>query len=494
MAAPALARANPVRHVLPSVRAVQLPVASFAPTVSSPRSVAVLPISPPIPSPASVVAVPVQPQPLPVDVGALLRAGPTWDGVTQLVSLQPELRPMQLALESLVRGARAPSTVLKYEHSMLRLSAFMIDNLRIDMQLPIPPAVLALWIVSLQQRGLAPSSLQGAVAAVAWAHRAAGFSSPTVDQVVRLALDGAVRANAAPVNRKQPFLPDQIVSMVTSLCSQPSLKSLRTAAMLCIAFGALLRLAELRDLRLGDVSVLSDHLLVSVRKSKTDQLRQGSVRLIPALPADVVCPRKVFQDYRSQLVAAYALPVTDEFPLWPSLSGGLQPRPLSTTVPMSADSARAELKKVCLDSGLDPSSFTWHSCRSGGATSAARHGVPEPLVQTLGAWKSDAVKRYVRWADDTLLGAATRVWHPIQPSAAQPIQSPAADGADLAAPHYPTSSDVESVSALSLDLFGHHPSPPPSPQPGLSLGLSNPPVYSWVTPVFPFAPHHVSQP
>ena len=202
--------------------------------------------------------------------------GPVWIAVREMVASQPRLGGLEERLRDLVKGARAPATVRKYDGCVSRLVSFVELDLGEVFVLPVPPSVLALWLVSLQVKGLAPGTIEGALAAVAWVHRAAGVPDSSTDAVVRLALDGAKRANAGPVKRKQAFLPEEIVAMIRHLRAVGSLRALRTATMLALAFAALLRLDELRALRIKDVVVQPDRLTLSIAKSKTDISKGGA--------------------------------------------------------------------------------------------------------------------------------------------------------------------------------------------------------------------------
>ena len=65
--------------------------------------------------------------------------------------------------------------------------------------------------------------------------------------------------------------------------------------------------------------------------------------------------------------------------------------------PLSASRAGEILKEKLETIGLDPSKFSTHSFRSGGAISAANLNVSDRLFKVHGRWKSDSAKDgYVR--------------------------------------------------------------------------------------------------
>ena len=72
--------------------------------------------------------------------------------------------------------------------------------------------------------------------------------------------------------------------------------------------------------------------------------------------------------------------------------------------PLTAGRAGEILKEKLKAIGLDPSKFSNHSLRSGGATSAANQSVPERHFKVHGRWKSDSANDgYVRDKVDSRL-------------------------------------------------------------------------------------------
>jgi len=67
---------------------------------------------------------------------------------------------------------------------------------------------------------------------------------------------------------------------------------------------------------------------------------------------------------------------------------------------ISTDAFRKMIKKAVSSIGLDPTMFSGHSCRAGGATDAFNEGVPYAVVKKFGRWKSDIVLIYYRDEDE----------------------------------------------------------------------------------------------
>jgi len=60
--------------------------------------------------------------------------------------------------------------------------------------------------------------------------------------------------------------------------------------------------------------------------------------------------------------------------------------------PISYTTARSNVLELIRKIGLNEKLFGLHSLRSGGATAAARNGVPDRLFKNHGRWKSEKVK------------------------------------------------------------------------------------------------------
>ena len=78
---------------------------------------------------------------------------------------------------------------------------------------------------------------------------------------------------------------------------------------------------------------------------------------------------------------------------------GSQPGPLfchQNIAPVTVNQFNSELSRCLKFCGLDTSRYKGHSFRIGAASHAADKGFSDAQIRTLGRWKSDAFKLYIR--------------------------------------------------------------------------------------------------
>jgi integrase len=152
-------------------------------------------------------------------------------------------------------------------------------------------------------------------------------------------------------------------------------------------------------LDVADIAFSGEGLVVTLRRTKTDQEGKGVDLGIPYGAAETTCPVLAV---RAWLEAA-GLTVG---PLFRRVSraGRVAPDRL-------CDKAVALIVKAAVvTAGYDPAAFSGHSLRAGFITSAARAGVPEAHIQNQSRHKSLLVLRgYVRRGSLFNDNAAARV-------------------------------------------------------------------------------------
>ena len=69
---------------------------------------------------------------------------------------------------------------------------------------------------------------------------------------------------------------------------------------------------------------------------------------------------------------------------------------LQSGTPLTRTYLVTHLQSALQQAGLDQSQYNGHSFRIGAATTAAQQGIGDAMIQTLGRWRSDAYKVYIK--------------------------------------------------------------------------------------------------
>jgi len=76
--------------------------------------------------------------------------------------------------------------------------------------------------------------------------------------------------------------------------------------------------------------------------------------------------------------------------------------------PLSCSVLTDWLRQVMVSARI-PGNFSSHSFRIGAATVAARNGVPDHLIQSMGRWSSNAYQLYIRTPSDALAALSKKL-------------------------------------------------------------------------------------
>lgn len=131
----------------------------------------------------------------------------------------------------------------------------------------------------------------------------------------------------------------------------------------------------------GDLEIFEDHILLHLKKSKTDPFRQGVT--IPSYKSgNIICPCFAVKNYLSlrkkmSSITSDALFVSDD--------GN----------PLSRQFFINHVKIILDNLGLQSKNYNGHSFRTGAATTAQEVRLEDHLIKTLGRWSSDCYTRYI---------------------------------------------------------------------------------------------------
>lgn len=134
-----------------------------------------------------------------------------------------------------------------------------------------------------------------------------------------------------------------------------------------------------------DIRATHEHLLIRMKWSKTNQFG-GRILYMPlaVMPESKLCPVRAYWNMIS------LIPAETNGPAFLIPKG-------KKLIPFTYILLQKTLRKSIQNVGLDPSAYSSHSFRRGGATSAFRAHVPAELIQLQGDWASDAYKKYLNF-------------------------------------------------------------------------------------------------
>ena len=291
-----------------------------------------------------------------------------------------------------VLRSRASSTVKKYVREHRKYINFLVRTRR-PTTLPSDKLHIASYLAYVSQTKNSYNAVLQAFCGIKWVHSLLPIDvkgNPADTTLSANIVEASRRAFTKPSTKKEPIS----TSTITKVCQQfagPSctLKGLRTALIFSLGFTGLFRVSELLDIKAQDIGIQAEHLEIVVRKSKTDQYRQGNIVYI-AKTNGPACPHAL-------LLRFYSLtgiqPRSNEY-IFRSLSS-LKKSTLNKAdnKPFSYSRCREIVKETLAAVGEDPAQFGTHSLRSGGATAIAESmkGIPggDRLLRLQGRWKSD---------------------------------------------------------------------------------------------------------
>jgi site-specific recombinase XerD len=250
--------------------------------------------------------------------------------------------------------------------------------------LPAAPETVAAYLAAHAGTSKA-STLSRRIAAIRYAHKLVGLALPTDAEGVKATMRGIRRTHGSARVRKAPAVASKMLGMVAT--APHKLAGLRDRALLLIGFGGALRRSELVALDVADIAETETGLLVTIRRSKTDQEGEGAT--IAIARGDVACPVKALRTWLdgSGIEAGPIFRPIDR-------AGTVRPSRLTDR------SVSNIVKAYAARAGFDADTFSGHSLRAGFLTSAAGKGASIFKMMDVSRHKSvDTLRGYVRDAE-----------------------------------------------------------------------------------------------
>lgn len=253
--------------------------------------------------------------------------------------------------------------------------------------LPACAETVRLYCSAMDTSGLKPATISRRLSSIAQAHKLNGHESPVTAVVLEQVK--AIRRERGTVQRKaKPLLVKELRAICDTL--KPDVLDTRDRALLLVGWAAALRRSEIVELRISDLEFCDEGMIVTLRRSKTDQEGEGQKIGIPILPVE-----------QSRYCAVHAVR------RWIGLArlNGID-GPIFRAVgkhgknvfvskigeePLYPKSISNIVKRRVASIGCNADLYSAHSLRSGWSTEAARIGLPIPALMQHTRHKSEKV-------------------------------------------------------------------------------------------------------
>jgi hypothetical protein len=287
-------------------------------------------------------------------------------------------------------GLIAPATLRAYTSSWALFTTWCDTNGYAP--LPAAPETIIHYLREQASEGIKPATWLKICAAISFYHRQARYDSASGAPAVRRTLKMLRRRYGSAQSQKAPLLTDELKDALTQL--PETLAGKRDAALLLLGFAGAFRRSELAALDVEDLEETRQGLLITLRRSKTDQEGKGRIIAIPFGRHPESCPVRAVRNWR-EIAAVHSGPLLRSVDRHGNVGKNR----------IHPETVAAVVKKICATLGLNPERYAGHSLRAGLVTSAVLNGSDDRSVMRQTGHKSrEMVDRYHRaahlWRDN----------------------------------------------------------------------------------------------
>ena len=302
--------------------------------------------------------------------------------VTDLKALQEETL---LNLQS----SKANNTVRAYKSDFNDFELFCAQNG--FKSLPTEPRIVSLYLTHLSTRDIKLSTLKRRLVSIGVIHKLKGHYLDTKHPIIIENILGIKRRKGSIQKGKKPLLINNLKSIINVIDqhNNEDIKKFRDRSIILIGFSGGFRRNEIVSLDYEDLEFVTEGLKINIRKSKTDQFGEGSVKALPYFDNLQYCPVLSLKKW-------IEVSNIKSGPLFRRFSKGSK----LTENRLTDQTVALLIKQYLKIAGIDNKNYSGHSLRSGFATSAAESGAEERSIMVMTGHKStEMVRRYIKEAN-----------------------------------------------------------------------------------------------
>jgi integrase len=242
--------------------------------------------------------------------------------------------------------------------------------------LPATPSQVEAYLKKCAERYNSRTLVRRMTALRQW-HRLKAEKDPTADPLVVKTLRGIARLHGRPRKQASALRLQELDQVVQHLDHDETLIHRRNRALLLVGFFGAFRRSELVSLTWEQIEFVSDGMIITLPRSKTDQVGEGAKCIIP-FGNESRSPVRALIAWR-KASNVWAGPIFRRI----SKTGTIHSRGITSK------HLNHMIKQLAKEVGLpNAEGYSSHSLRRGFATESARLGASMPAIQRHGRWRS----------------------------------------------------------------------------------------------------------
>ena len=288
-----------------------------------------------------------------------------------------------------LKASKANNTIRAYKSDFHDFGLFCVKNG--FKSLPTEPKTVSLYLTYLATKDNKISTIKRRIVSIGVIHKIKGHYLDTKHPAIIENLLGIKRRKGIKQRGKKPLLINDLKKIINVIDKDKSseIKIARDRSIILLGFGGGFRRNELVSLDIEDLDFVNEGLKVNIKKSKTDQFGEGSIKALPYFENSLYCPVRSIQKLLN-------ISKITNGALFRKFHKGLK----LSNYRLSDQSVALLIKYYLGKAGIENSNYSGHSLRSGFATSAAEAGAEERSIMAMTGHKStEMVRRYIKEAN-----------------------------------------------------------------------------------------------
>ena len=304
-------------------------------------------------------------------------------------NLITDLKALQEETLLNLKSSKANNTIRAYKSDFNDFGLFCAQNG--FKSLPSEPKIISLYLTHLSTKEVKMSTLKRRLVSIGVIHKLKGHYLDTKHPSIIENIMGIKRRKGSFQKGKKPILINDLKLLINVIdkVNKEKIMRARDRSIILIGFSGGFRRNEIVSLDFDDLDFVSEGLKINLKRSKTDQYGEGSVKGIPYFDNSQYCPVLSVKKW-------IEISNIDTGPLFRRFSKGSK----LTDNRLTDQTVALLIKKYLNLAGIDSKNYSGHSLRSGFATSAAESGVEERSIMAMTGHKStEMVRRYIKEAN-----------------------------------------------------------------------------------------------